>query len=333
MLPWNALKDYPEVTCYNSRSESQPLFILKYIRACLDESNLPMTSVIGGDGLDKKSRISRETVLLSWHKAVPQLVQAWEGGTFRDELLKLPFFQTGPLTQKELYCCFAGSKRFPSLRAFGLKHMVCGDGARKGARTFLANHLPCHNDNVCLHIQRLVSKYVAPVVESVSVADIETSLCACTVYIRHVRELKTKSIEHLSVFAGFRPCERDGSFVSGTVPVLPSFSRKDLKIGQLPSRWRTRILRKRPAAAGSTATQRRPTPVFLEVQRLAGNRQERAPRGSHSSSRSSTAKGRVRWSAKYPNQCHACKKWLGARCRFHCGRPVLKCAGKIDRRR
>ena len=179
--PWKALKDYPEVKSFKQGQESQALLVLRYIRACLDESGLPLTSVIGGDGLDKKSRVSRETALLEWHAKVPQLVQAWQEGAFHDKLLELPFFKKGSLTQKELYCFFACSRRFPSLVTFGMEHMVCGNGAQQGANTFLAGHLPCHNDDVCLSVQESVSKYVADfATRTVTVADIETSLCACT---------------------------------------------------------------------------------------------------------------------------------------------------------
>ena len=71
--------------------------------------------VIGGDGLDKKSRVANESLIKAWYEAVPALVVSFrlaqntgDMGKFLSTVARLPGLK-GDLTRKELYCCFAGS--------------------------------------------------------------------------------------------------------------------------------------------------------------------------------------------------------------------------------
>ena len=114
MQPWRACRNWPQVKTYKENDVQQPLAILKYVHVQAEQGN-SVTAVIGADGLDKKTRLFRERDLVDWHASVPELVAAWKRSPkeFLKELKKLPSFQTGKLTRKELWCVFAASS-FPA---------------------------------------------------------------------------------------------------------------------------------------------------------------------------------------------------------------------------
>ena len=154
MQPWRACRNWPQVKTYKENDVQQPLAILKYVHVQAEEGN-SVTAVIGADGLDKKARLFRERDLVDWHASVPELVAAWKRSPkeFLKELKKLPSFQTGKLTRKELWCVFAASS-FPALRDFGETNMEYGPGAAEGSKLFLHGILPKPGDEMMKDIGR-----------------------------------------------------------------------------------------------------------------------------------------------------------------------------------
>ena len=194
--------------------------------------------------------------------------------------------------------------------------MEYGPGAVDGSKHFLGGMLPKAGDRMTEDIGRFVAKHCRSGCHEVLVVDIEVSLCTIEHYCKHIEQLGSgKRPQELTVFPGYRPYV-DGKYEEA--PVLPVIPVAQRAVGNLPSRWYTKVLKKkvltkRPSAKGprSSIAQRRPAPSFMAVD---AKNQQRAKRGSPGA-RPSTAKGRKQWDAKHPHYCMVCNHWFGARAR------------------
>ena len=190
--------------------------------------------------------------------------------------------------------------------------------------------MPEDGDAMMQKVRQLVAKHCVSTCTAVSVRDIEVSLCTIEHYCKRVVELEAAGTElNLTVFPGYRP------HLDGKRQWEPEYPTKPVEQrtvqGNLPARWYTRVLKKKPAMKKPAASiaKRRPTPAFMAP---GAETQQRAPRGS-GSGRASTAKGQRTWSPKHPHQCTVCKRWFGARAKIHCGMPLQLNAGDMERRR
>ena len=91
-------------------------------------------------------------------------------------------------------------------------------------------------------------------------------------------------------------------------------------------RWESRVLRKRPAV---NLTPQLLFPVSVSGQASSSTR---ATRGCHGA-RTSTSKSVKVKDAKHPHECRVCHEHVGARCKVHCGQPVVYCSGQMAPRR
>ena len=354
MQAWRMCKNWPAVKTYRRNDVSQPLVLLKTIRLAA-KAHDSLTAIIGGDGLDKKSRVAKERDLVDWHSGVPSLITAWKSSSdkFRAELKKLPAFRTGRLTCKEFYCCLAASS-VPTLRRFGEESMTWGPGAVDGSKRFLGGVKPIAGDEVMKTIGELVAKHSLSGCKKVLVGDVEVSLCTIEHYMKHVGQLNLGyDAQALTVFPGYRPYLGDAYENEPHYPNVPTEQRS---VSSLPSRWYTRALAKKlkknvkktpgtkepkKDVKKKPGTKKLKKDVKKKVLKKPGARSApafmgldglRAPRGT-AEGRVSTAKGRKKWSPKHPHFCTVCKLWFGARAKMHCNTPLQLNAGDIVRRR
>jgi hypothetical protein len=299
----------------------------------LDVKGLHVMQIIGGDGLDKKSRIANERFIKSWYEAVPTLVQAYHAASttgdmraFHSILTGLPGLR-GDLTRKEFFCCLAGSTHGDHC-TFGARGLVFGPGAHNGAYVFLGVGYPSKG----LGAQRYVEN-ISPRLTEVKTAmntiriddteltlgDLETSLCTIVVYAKLVHSLRNNA--KLRTPAGFRPYIQ-GAIDPAALPDIPVLEYDVFRLEGLATRWESRVLRKRPA--GSI------TPQLLSVVTVAGVAKptSKATRGCDGA-RSSTSQPVAVKDAKHPHECRICHKYVGSRCKVHCGQPVIYCSGQM----
>lgn len=201
-----------------------------------------LMKVIGSDGLDKKSRLAKRRilVLLEWHKAVPDLVEAFkQGGTaFAKALSTVPGLR-GDLTMKEVIIMAAASK-YKSVSNVGAPVLPFGQGAKNGALAFLGvpqkagkdatEHYHTHLNSKIPELEKAMRRIFPKLSEhdcKVTLGDIEPCLCAAFVYaglVNRLRQNRVKarkagvqpkdqlwwSVEKLGAPAGFYVYGRDG---------------------------------------------------------------------------------------------------------------------------
>lgn len=270
---WNHLKNTPCGATYKTGDLRQPLEVIRFTIYAVRVTGALMR-VIGSDGLDKKSRLGKSRILylLEWHKAVPQLVEAFHQGAeaFARVLRTLPSLK-GDLSSKELLIMFAASK-YAAISKVGKPVLTFGQGAKNGAMAFLSVKQMAGKAATEYYHKALVAKI--PALElamaklfpklgrhctRVTLGDIEPCLCAMFVYAGLVRKLRSirgkgnrqfvsqsddiwSSIERLPAPAGFYAYGRDGRLVDkpGTVHV-PKLAYKRFRLEAMP---RKRFLNK-----------------------------------------------------------------------------------------
>jgi len=201
---WNCLKGTPCTKLFMKDDKRQPMEVLRFVVHAVQLTG-GLMRVIGGDGLDKKSRLShgRFLYLAEWHEAVPKLVQAFgEGAEAFDEALHSVRGLRGELTRKEVCILFAAS-RYSAIRAVGGPILPFGQGAKNGAKAFL--RIPQKSGaGATAHYQKRLSRLI-PKMEAaldrlfpalpredrrVTLGDIEPCLCAAFVYAGLVVDLR-----------------------------------------------------------------------------------------------------------------------------------------------
>ena len=73
LIPWERLRNLPCTTSYDP-THPQYLDILRWMHYMFDVQGLSVMQVIGGDGLDKKSRVANASLIKAWYEAVLALV-------------------------------------------------------------------------------------------------------------------------------------------------------------------------------------------------------------------------------------------------------------------
>ena len=323
LIPWERLRNLPCTTSYDP-THPQYLDILRWMHYMFDVQGLSVMQVIGGDGLDKKSRVANESLIKAWYEAVPALVASFrlaqntgDMEKFISNVARLPGLR-GDLTRKELYCCFAGSTH-EEHRNFGERGLVFGPGAQNGAYVFLGIPYPStrlgtrqYAENISLKLPDIRIAMNARNIDEpdMSVADLETSLCTIVVYADLVHSLRNNV--KLRTPAGFR-LYINGACDQASVPDIPCLDYGNFRVDGLPARWESRVLRKRPA---SSITPQLISSVSTRTRGCAG-------------ARPSTSQAVDRKDAKHPHECRVCHKYVGCRCRVHCGVPVIYCSGHM----
>mmetsp|Transcript_103440 Transcript_103440/g.183764 ORF Transcript_103440/g.183764 Transcript_103440/m.183764 type:complete len:417 (-) Transcript_103440:66-1316(-) len=264
---WNCLKHLPCVKKWKD-DERQPLEVIRFmIRSVHSCGNL--MKVFGGDGLDKKYRLSKDRILypVVWHENVPALVKAFEKGSeaFHDELMKLPGLR-GALTRKEVLILFASSKH-SKFRKVGEPSLPFGQGAKNGAMAYLGVPMNTRSDDTQFYHRKLHKKI--PAIESamqrmfpalskqetkVTIGDVEPCLCAAFVFTGMVTKFRNtlgkdrrkmlqedsqevwKAVTSMKGPAGFYPydlhCKPEQSHDRPSVKAIPY---KELQLRQVPS--------------------------------------------------------------------------------------------------
>jgi hypothetical protein len=238
---WRVLEHTPCGRTYRRDDLRQPLEVLRFVIHAVHVTGSLM-KVIGSDGLDKKSRLAKRRilVLLEWHKAVPDLVKAFqEGGTaFAKALSNVPGLK-GDLTMKEVIIMAAASK-YKSVSKVGAPVLPFGQGAKNGALAFLGvpqkagkdatEHYHRHLNSKIPDLEKAMGRIFPKMSErdcKVTLGDIEPCLCAAFVYaglVKRLRQNRVKarkagvlpedrlwwSAEKLGAPAGFYVYGRDG---------------------------------------------------------------------------------------------------------------------------
>ena len=240
---FQALVIMPCASKYTQGDARQPLEILRYIRHQVKECG--HMKVFGGDGLDKKSRVTNERWLVTWHENVPALCAAVNGGCAHDlekALRALPGF--GELTIKEFACCVGGTKSSSHV-AMASAMVTYGDGAVRGANMLnlkleagefrsgkaTSAALRAMSASMARRLGSIMANAFPDLRgedRNISALDIEVSLSGIVVFSRHCLELQRgKTVESLSVPAGFRPF-RDGELEN--VYNLPELAYERIQI-------------------------------------------------------------------------------------------------------
>mmetsp|Transcript_102744 Transcript_102744/g.329437 ORF Transcript_102744/g.329437 Transcript_102744/m.329437 type:complete len:299 (+) Transcript_102744:324-1220(+) len=203
-MAWNILKSMPCTQIFKEGDERHPLEVIRFVVYAVSECGALM-SVIGSDGLDKKSRLAKMRLLylVEWHAAVPALTAAFHDGAeaFHGELLKVRGLR-GELTRKEVLIVLASSK-FASIRRVGEPLLPFGQGAKNGAFAFLGVKQKVGAAASAHYHSKLTAKLplmeatiarlfpsLPPADLKVSLGDVEPCLCAATVYAGLVRRLR-----------------------------------------------------------------------------------------------------------------------------------------------
>ncbi|CAE8609687.1 unnamed protein product [Polarella glacialis] len=268
---WNILKEFPCVKEYKADDLRQPLEVIRFVIHAVKHCGNLM-KVIGSDGLDKKSRLAAKRILylVEWHKAVPLLVQTFhEGaGSFEATLLGLPGLR-GDLTRKEILILFAAS-RHQKLSAVGKPSLPFGQGAKNGAKAFLA--IPqmdgrCATHHYHKHLTKMIPEMESamsrlfPALKAtgdhtLTMGDIEPCLCAASVFASLVGTLRKQcphrvarhrvagnadkvweALDGMRGPAGFYAYTREGKPASGPAEVnVPRVSYKRLCLAEVPPR-------------------------------------------------------------------------------------------------
>ncbi|CAJ1398525.1 unnamed protein product [Effrenium voratum] len=265
---WHGLKTTHCGKSYR-KSVLQPLSVLRYVSMCVCASGGVMRC-IGSDGLDKKFRLSsaRFMWLVSWHRAVPSLVEAFKRSAeaFRDRLCTIKGLR-GDLTQKEIMVILSCARN-PAVRKVGEAILPFGQGAKNGAKAFLkvpmkygreaAEHYKNHLGKVCGELQEVIKELFPQLskrLTSVKLGDVEPCLCGAVIYSRQAKRLRGdrpadgaaarreggnrkrswdwEEVQALQVPAGFIPHDAFGRPDTKAVP-LPKLKWAQFAVRKVP---------------------------------------------------------------------------------------------------
>eukprot|EP00746_Dinoflagellata_sp_MGD_P145100 gnl/MRDRNA2_/MRDRNA2_77754_c0_seq2.p1 gnl/MRDRNA2_/MRDRNA2_77754_c0~~gnl/MRDRNA2_/MRDRNA2_77754_c0_seq2.p1 ORF type:complete len:377 (+),score=41.47 gnl/MRDRNA2_/MRDRNA2_77754_c0_seq2:63-1193(+) len=203
---WHLLKDTPVAKIYRAGDKRQPFEVLKWAIMQVSATGAHMR-VFGSDGLDKKSRLSKNRILylLEWHEAVPELVRAFHQhpAAFNKALCSVNGLR-GNLTRKEVLITISASKH-NEIRRVAKELIPFGPGGRNGAKVFLG--IPrmdgkdsdrSYHDAVAEKLPRLkavIRKYFPKLpteAYQVAVADVERGLCGAVTYAKLVKKMRKR---------------------------------------------------------------------------------------------------------------------------------------------